>query len=429
MTRWARQTGMTLVELMVALAVGALLILGLVQVFGASRTAYQLSQGLARVQENGRFAMDTLQRDLRMTGHLGCVNDQARFLPENNTGTRYALTTTFVSDADLNANPRRYGGSASGGLVPEALRFDKQVQGYEGTGSAQGNNINLTATPTTTTIAGDWTPALPPDVLAAINTGTVRPVRGSDVLVLRFLNPVGASLSGYTPGTTVTMTYPTEHETRLTMGVNNPVLFGVADCMGAAVFQATSFGGGTLTVQANGANKSVAGLNRTSFTTGQAALYRAESEIYFVGTRPGDTVPQPSLYRVRFDFANGAAAAPTASPPEEIVEGIESMQLRFGRDTRTDATQRPTGNIGTAVRADEMAALTGGTIDDAWRRVGLVEIGLVARSPDSAAAMARDPARAAPLMALGVTFTPPNDRRYRTVYEQSIALRNRLFGN
>ena len=33
------------------------------------------------------------------------------------------------------------------------------------------------------------------------------------------------------------------------------------------------------------------------------------------------------------------------------------------------------------------------------------------------------------LSALGVIMAPPDDRRYRTVYEDSIALRNRLFGN
>ncbi|MCY0536225.1 PilW family protein, partial [Klebsiella pneumoniae] len=83
-----RQAGVTLIELLVALGIGALLILGLVEVFSASRTAYQLSTGLARSQENGRFALDILQRDIRMAGHVGCVNDQARFLPENITPSR-----------------------------------------------------------------------------------------------------------------------------------------------------------------------------------------------------------------------------------------------------------------------------------------------------------------------------------------------------
>ncbi len=70
-------SGLSLIELMIALTIGLIIMLGVVQVFAASRTAYQLSEGLARVQENSRFAMDSLQRELRMAGHFGCVNDQA----------------------------------------------------------------------------------------------------------------------------------------------------------------------------------------------------------------------------------------------------------------------------------------------------------------------------------------------------------------
>ncbi len=62
MTRMrSRQTmsGLSLIELMIALTIGLIIMLGVVQVFAASRTAYQLSEGLARVQENSRFAMDS----------------------------------------------------------------------------------------------------------------------------------------------------------------------------------------------------------------------------------------------------------------------------------------------------------------------------------------------------------------------------------
>ena len=72
-----RVAGLSLIELMIALLIGTILVLGLVQVFSASRAAYQLSQGIARNQENARFALDFLSRDLRMAGHAGCVNDQS----------------------------------------------------------------------------------------------------------------------------------------------------------------------------------------------------------------------------------------------------------------------------------------------------------------------------------------------------------------
>ncbi len=64
-------------ELLIALLIGSILIVGVIQVFLASWTAYRLSQGIARNQESGRFALDFLTRDIRMAGHTGCINDQA----------------------------------------------------------------------------------------------------------------------------------------------------------------------------------------------------------------------------------------------------------------------------------------------------------------------------------------------------------------
>ncbi|KAG1390382.1 hypothetical protein G6F59_015225 [Rhizopus arrhizus] len=77
MNRRAAMAGLSLVELMVALVISLVLMLGVVQVFIASQTAARLSEGASRVQENARFALDFLERDIRMAGHMGCVNDQA----------------------------------------------------------------------------------------------------------------------------------------------------------------------------------------------------------------------------------------------------------------------------------------------------------------------------------------------------------------
>ncbi|HHW4671723.1 MAG TPA: PilW family protein, partial [Xylella fastidiosa subsp. multiplex] len=72
-----RISGLSLMELLIALLIGSILIVGVIQVFLASWTAYRLSQGIARNQESGRFALDFLTRDIRMAGHTGCINDQA----------------------------------------------------------------------------------------------------------------------------------------------------------------------------------------------------------------------------------------------------------------------------------------------------------------------------------------------------------------
>ncbi len=61
--------GMTLVELMVALAVGSFLVVGSVQVYNQSRQAFVINESIARVQETAQFAMNTIEADLRMASN------------------------------------------------------------------------------------------------------------------------------------------------------------------------------------------------------------------------------------------------------------------------------------------------------------------------------------------------------------------------
>ncbi len=412
----SREAGLSLIELMIALAIGSLLILALVEVFAASRTAYQLSAGLARTQENGRFAIDILQRDLRMAGHAGCVNDQARFLPANVTASRPALISTFLTDADQFAG--NYDAAAP------ALRFDRSIEGFEAVSTASGNTVTLTSAPTAAGSEAAWN-GMTAAFFADINGGAGAPVAGSDVLVLRFFSPTGAQVRSFTPGDPATIEFTAGQLARLTEGATNPGLFAIADCMQAAVFQASTAPAatgptGTVTVGGDGLN--VSNFQATTpFTTGQAMLYRAESVVYYVGINGNGN---PSLYRLRYTAAPGATAL--ASVKEELVEGIESLQLEFGQDSNTNAAQIPTGNIGSSRTAN--AVVPAADPETAWRRVGLVRVGLLARSTEPAAAEQRD-AAATQLSALGVTFTPPDDTRYRSVYEDTVALRNRLFGN
>lgn len=62
---------MTMVELMVALAIGSFLMIGAVQVYNQSRQAFIINDSIARVQETAQFAMDTLEADLRMASNWG----------------------------------------------------------------------------------------------------------------------------------------------------------------------------------------------------------------------------------------------------------------------------------------------------------------------------------------------------------------------
>ena len=66
-----KQYGLTMVELMVALAIGSFLIIGAVQIYNQSRQAFVINESIARVQETAQFAMDTLEADLRMASNWG----------------------------------------------------------------------------------------------------------------------------------------------------------------------------------------------------------------------------------------------------------------------------------------------------------------------------------------------------------------------
>ena len=64
------QGGFTLVELMVAMSIFLLILVGIFQVFDPSRNAYQASSRKLDVQQNARIAMDRMARQIRMAGYF-----------------------------------------------------------------------------------------------------------------------------------------------------------------------------------------------------------------------------------------------------------------------------------------------------------------------------------------------------------------------
>jgi type II secretory pathway pseudopilin PulG len=62
--------GFSVIELMVALAITAFLLIGLVQIFSSVRASYDLQEGLGRLQENARFANTFMNDQLRDTGYF-----------------------------------------------------------------------------------------------------------------------------------------------------------------------------------------------------------------------------------------------------------------------------------------------------------------------------------------------------------------------
>lgn len=381
----SRARGLSLIELMIAMVIGLVLMLGVTQIFIASRAASRLSEGAARTQENARFALDFLQRDLRMAGHFGCVNDQAH-LVKNTGDVGYHL------------------GISSGSGDPQD--FSVPVQGYEAAGTAPGATL---------TLGRAWSAAQ--SVPKSVANLKPAPLPGSDILVLRLMSPEGAVVTGISVAAgATTLTISSDGMARLKANAaGTPTVFGVADCTRADVFPATISGS---TVKVDKVD-----LSNYSINNAMTMLYRADGMAYYIASNPNG---EPALYRARANGAGGYADG------EELVEGIENMQFLYGLDATTNITlpTPPTGRIVDQRVASAVSTGTDATAAGQWRRVGMVQVGLLARSPQRASAEAPGSAATYPAI-LGVDFAPavPYDQRHRGAYEASVALRNRLFGN
>ena len=62
--------GLTLLEMLIALGLGSLILLGLGTLFAASKKTYQVNAAVARIQEDGRHAIDLLERHLSLAGRV-----------------------------------------------------------------------------------------------------------------------------------------------------------------------------------------------------------------------------------------------------------------------------------------------------------------------------------------------------------------------
>ena len=99
-----KQQGISIIEIMVSLALGSILALGVIQIFAGSQASNDIIMGEARLTENSRFAVDTVATTLRMTGHRSTPED----LPSLIFGaTNPAVTASDGDDEALDtASPR-----------------------------------------------------------------------------------------------------------------------------------------------------------------------------------------------------------------------------------------------------------------------------------------------------------------------------------
>lgn len=267
-----RQRGFGVVELMVAIAISLLLMAGTITLFVGSRTSYETTQRLSRIQESGRFALDQIVADIREAGFQGC----ARANLSSSRAADFAISTLDQPT----------------GLL---WNFAVPVEGFQ-------SNLDDT-----------WTPALNP-IHTALDPAPFAPAPESDVLVLRIprrnepsLRLAATQLNGAEP-----LTVPAVAGS--TIAAQDEVM--ITDCEARAYFQVTSYAGGVMTHAASGHNTSADLLH--PFRKG-AEITPLATIIYYVA--PGTDPTRPALWR-----RVGLAA------PAEIAEGIERFEVWYGVD-------------------------------------------------------------------------------------------------
>jgi type IV pilus assembly protein PilW len=75
-----RHHGFSLIELLLALALGVLVVTAIVQLFVSNSASYSLLTGQARLQENGRIALEMIGRTVRQAGFYGCGPERQNIL-------------------------------------------------------------------------------------------------------------------------------------------------------------------------------------------------------------------------------------------------------------------------------------------------------------------------------------------------------------
>ncbi len=385
----ARQAGLSLIELMVALTIGVFLLLGLVEIFGASRAAFATAEGVSRVQENARFAVDFMRRDLRMVGHLGCLNERG-----------------YIRGGGLSPRMYNHAVNPSTNLVgaPFALRLDMPVIGFDHNGTAPGQTFDMSGGPVTGIGPGSFSPALDPS-LANLAADAIR---GSDVLVVRFLGGESARSTRVNIATnTLQVLSPLEVPFFQARAV-----YAISNCRQVSLFQAQG-AGANINVGAGDINAVDWATEEEGYASPATAVYRYEYAVYYVGLDPASG--QPSL-RVR-NLDPGRAGL--LSAPQTLVEGVDNMQLVYGVDV---------GAIRDDVLDQYVTAQGVGGLDAtqqlAWQRVLNVRVGLLMRSPNVAAAT-RDDA-SPPFRVADTVITDARDGRVRQTYETVITMRNRV---
>ncbi len=237
-----KQSGLTMVELLVAMVLGLILIGGVVQIYLSNNQTYRVTEASSRIQENARFAFRYLTRQVRMAGFSGCA------------GRLQVYTNTLA-------------GAATPGFLYD---FDKAIQGFEASG-------------------GGWSPALPASISGAL--------AGSDILVVRGTTTSGTDIIGQPNGSNdcrnaASYSSPLKVSSSSGLAVGDIVV--ASNCSQASIFQITGLTGTVAHNVGGGLSPGNSTTNLGACYAGNGRLYKLATSSFFVGNNPNGL---PALYR------------------------------------------------------------------------------------------------------------------------------------
>lgn len=274
------QGGFSLIELMIAMTIGLVILGAVVQIFVSSHATYQLDEGMSRVQEDARFSMDYLAKDIRMAGYLGCNSALFGTSAVNNIVSPSNLSTTFVT----------------GGI---------RGYRYACTSSCTGN-------------LSEWDPALPGDFFVV---GEVK--QGSDVVIIYRGSELGTTLTGNLATANANIQIVDTAAIAGVINLNDILL--ISDCSAADIFKATTIshpgGSGQYTIAHSAAGNTGPMLSKAYQS--DARLMKLVSRAYYVAT---SAAGEPGLFLK--ELGTGAL-----QPGQELVSDVESMKILYGVDT------------------------------------------------------------------------------------------------
>jgi type IV pilus assembly protein PilW len=371
----ARQTGLSLIELMIAMVVGLILFAGALSIFISSRQSYGINTAIGHVQENGRFALDYIYNDARMAGYMGCA-----------TSAQMVNYLNPVAGSNL------------------AYDFTTGLTGYEYTGTAPNDTYPVSPAipsenPNPDNNTGDWSPILDSTLQNLV-------IPGTDVLLVRFSQGVDPVYITSIPGSPSPNSPSADFNINTNGGLQAGQLLVITNCLSAVVLQATQINGGGTNVVHNTGNSVTPGnaiQGLPSAYVGAQVMLSPTTVVFFIGKGADKS---PALFQAVTDTSQ-----PNGFSYEELVPGVEDMQVLYGVDT--------TGNH-SPTEYDTAAAVAAA---NEWSNVVSVRISLLVRSNLGAVPL---PAVTPTYDLLGTNFIVPRDTRLRKIFTATIAIRNRL---